>query len=67
MRNIVRGGILAVALLAAPVATATAAPAGVPLELPRAAERAGADDTGLVCTMQYPPTLPCLLASLSAG
>ncbi|MGW6332612.1 hypothetical protein [Nocardia rhamnosiphila] len=67
MRNAVRGGILAALLLAAPLATATSAPA-VPLEHPVVTEHPdAATETGLVCTMQYPPTLPCFLASLSAA
>ncbi|MET8796501.1 hypothetical protein ABZV91_08605 [Nocardia sp. NPDC004568] len=66
MRHAVRGGILVLVLVAAPVATATASAAG-PLEPTRAAEPASARAAGAVCTMQYPPTLRCLLASLSAA
>ncbi|WP_157105929.1 hypothetical protein [Nocardia sienata] len=67
MRNAVRGGILAAFLLAAPVATATGSPA-LPLERPEVTQQEHtAAETGLVCTMQYPPTLPCYLASLSAA
>ncbi|MEV0361633.1 hypothetical protein [Nocardia fusca] len=67
MRNAVRGGIFAAFLLAAPLATATPSPA-LPLEQPGVTEQENpAVETGLICTMQYPPTLPCFLASLSAG
>ncbi|MEV0108218.1 hypothetical protein AB0H42_18030 [Nocardia sp. NPDC050799] len=67
MRNAVRGGILAAFLLAAPLATAAPSPA-LPLEQPGVTERENpAVAAGLVCTMQYPPTLPCFLASLSAA
>lgn len=67
MRNAVRGGILAVFLSAAPLATAVPAPA-LPLEQPEVTHQENAvAETGLVCTMQYPPTPACFLASLSAG
>jgi hypothetical protein len=67
MRNAVRGGVLVAALLAAPIAAATPSLA-IPLEQPRATEQERtAEETGIVCTMQYPPSLLCLLASLSAA
>lgn len=67
MRNAVRGGILAAFLAVAPLATAAPSPA-VPLDRPGVTQQEkAAADTGLVCTMQYPPTLPCFLASLSAA
>ncbi|WP_459545925.1 hypothetical protein [Nocardia sp. X0981] len=67
MRNALRGTILAAALLVAPVAAATSAPA-LPLEQPRVIEQPeSAEETGIVCTMQYPPSPLCLLASLSAA
>ncbi|MEV3961446.1 hypothetical protein AB0M34_11180 [Nocardia sp. NPDC050193] len=67
MRNAVRGGILAAFLMAAPLATAVPSPA-LPLERPGVTQQENAvAETGLVCTMQYPPTLPCFLASLSAA
>ncbi|MGW0003064.1 hypothetical protein ACWDT6_04395 [Nocardia grenadensis] len=67
MRNAVRGGILAVLLSAAPLAIAVPSRA-LPLEQPGVTQRENAaTEAGLICTMQYPPTLPCFLASLSAA
>ncbi|MFQ6228148.1 hypothetical protein [Nocardia sp. NPDC002869] len=66
MRNAVRGGILAAFLLAVPLATATSSPA-LPLEPGVTEQQNAAARTALVCTMQFPPTLPCFLASLSAA
>ncbi|MGV9415102.1 hypothetical protein ACWDOP_34820 [Nocardia sp. NPDC003693] len=61
MRTRYRAGILASAILFAPLAAAATA-AAVPLT----PAPAPADQVAQVCTMQYPASLWCQLGSLSA-
>ncbi|WP_280266387.1 hypothetical protein [Nocardia wallacei] len=62
MRKRIRVALLAGVFLAAPLSMAAPASA-VSLE-PAQSQPESVD---LICTMQYPPTLACLLSSLSAS
>lgn len=66
MRRALRAGLLASALLTAPLATAATASA-IPLEPQSAPATVQAPGFAPICTMQYPPTLQCWLASMSAS
>ncbi len=65
MRNRLRLGIIAGALVVAPFAATVSASAAVPLQEPESVDQA--DPVGVVCTYQYPPSPACILASISAS